>query len=1153
MADMTIGELFEKAVDRPIDGVIRAAETSHLATEVDEYVLTNEGEKYLSRVLEAYTDYKNANGVWISGFFGSGKSHMLKMLAYMLGEVAGETLTRGDVSTSFRGKTDDEFLRGLIDKAAAVPATSILFNIAEQASDKGQSGAILRAFTRMFNEARGYEGKLPYVARFERDLDSAGQLDAFKAAFREISGSEWESKRDKKIFADQYAGKAFAAINGSSDAPEDVLGRYQALPPQAIDDFTDDVHDWLTSQGASHRLLFLVDEIGQFLGGDVGLMLELQTIAESLNTKCAGRAWVFVTSQEDMERVVGVQSKEQENDFSKIRDRFKTRVNLTSYDVAEVIRKRLLLKKRAVESTLENLYEAEKANFKIFFDLSEGGGKVYKNYPSSAQFVDTYPFIDYQFALFHQAMIGLSNHNAFEGRHAAVGERSMLAATQQVASTVLGKRVGALTTFDRFYDGLEADIKSAAKGQIEQAKQHMGDDEMAIRLLKALFLTKYVDEFTGNIRNLSILLFDSFARSIPHLKDNIKAALEKLEAQTYIQRSGDVYSYLTNDEKVMEEEIKAITIDTGELLSHLQKTLAQDVVKTSKFVYKKSGQDFPFGWMVDDQAHGQQKPLTLHISTPLNAATPDALRMQSAGKYELRVILDADKQLIPDYTLYLKTEKYVKQKNSPNLSSAEIDLLGRRSQANTARRKELVERLRKAVGTAALVVNAQEVPSSAQDAITHLEDGFQALVPHTYPSLNILGNVNYVESDIAKFAVGDGDKLIGDEGISKLEPVANEVLARITLLKNQGAQSTVRTLVDHFETRPYGWPLAATLCAIARLLSSSRLTGSLDGNVLKKADIVATLRNTASQSKTVLSVPTVIDPTKVQRLRTFVSDFFNEGNSPADPIDLARHVSERLQAELDKLRAMRSGSIYPFLTQLDGPIALLEPTIGHGEDWYFDQFAEHEDALREARSDVISPIEQFLNGEQRGVYDGVMKFLQTQAANLGYAPADLVHAVQTGLDDPSIFRGKRLPNLKKDAEELESAIAAAVESARRGARAAVENRFRLISEMSEYSGAEEQARLNVQAIVEAAVQRAEQGALVASIQQVASAFESADVPKIIAILTPADDEKLPIALKSIKIAHGLVVIDSSEALEKYLSATRTALEAVLNNGDRITV
>ncbi|WP_246255758.1 DUF6079 family protein [Parasphingorhabdus flavimaris] len=77
-------DIFEKEVDRPIEGVIKADDDASLKNELEEYVLTNEIEKQIEKFLDAYKHYTTANGVWISGFFGSGKSHLLKILAMVL-------------------------------------------------------------------------------------------------------------------------------------------------------------------------------------------------------------------------------------------------------------------------------------------------------------------------------------------------------------------------------------------------------------------------------------------------------------------------------------------------------------------------------------------------------------------------------------------------------------------------------------------------------------------------------------------------------------------------------------------------------------------------------------------------------------------------------------------------------------------------------------------------------------------------------------------------------------------------------------------------------------------------------------------------------------------------------------------------------------
>src|SRR3954453_24115586 len=107
---MRLNEIFAKDVQRPIEGVIKADDVAHLGTEVDDYVLTNEAARGVELLLEAYTNYTNANGVWISGFFGSGKSHLLKMLARLLGDVERQDLPRERVSESCRSKASGAFL-----------------------------------------------------------------------------------------------------------------------------------------------------------------------------------------------------------------------------------------------------------------------------------------------------------------------------------------------------------------------------------------------------------------------------------------------------------------------------------------------------------------------------------------------------------------------------------------------------------------------------------------------------------------------------------------------------------------------------------------------------------------------------------------------------------------------------------------------------------------------------------------------------------------------------------------------------------------------------------------------------------------------------------------------------------------------------------
>ena len=215
-----INEIFAKDVQRPIEGVIKADDTSQLAVEIEEYVLTNEAAKGVEQVLEAYTNYTNANGVWISGFFGSGKSHLLKMLAHLLGDIDGHDYPRSKVSESFRTKSEDAFLPALLAKADSIAAKSLLFNIDQKATliSKDQSDALLKVFVKIFDESRGYYGNQGHIARFERDLDSRGQYQEFKDAFARIAGIPWSQGREQSALEAGHIDQAFAQVNGSPSA-----------------------------------------------------------------------------------------------------------------------------------------------------------------------------------------------------------------------------------------------------------------------------------------------------------------------------------------------------------------------------------------------------------------------------------------------------------------------------------------------------------------------------------------------------------------------------------------------------------------------------------------------------------------------------------------------------------------------------------------------------------------------------------------------------------------------------------------------------------------------------------------------------------------------------------------------------------------------
>ncbi|MEI7929328.1 MAG: hypothetical protein WCH40_12315, partial [Verrucomicrobiales bacterium] len=261
----------------------------------------------------------------------------------------------------------------------------------------------------------------------------------------------------------------------------------------------------------------------------------------------------------------------------------------------------------------------------------------------SVEFCGFYPFHPYQFDLFQLAIQQLSKHGVFTGKYLSVGERSMLAVFQEVAKAVRHQEVGHLATFDLMYDGISASIRGDMQTTIKMAESRLGEG-IPIRILKSLFLLKWVREFKATPRNVAILLIDRPDLDIrPHEKAVLEA-LERLESQSYLRRNADIYEFLTDTEKDIEVEIKNTDIDDSQVAEFLVKVLFTDVLRDPKIRYEGNGQDYTYARKLDDALIGREADIALNIITTehpnhTNAAT---LAAQNTGKAELLAVLPAD-------------------------------------------------------------------------------------------------------------------------------------------------------------------------------------------------------------------------------------------------------------------------------------------------------------------------------------------------------------------------------------------------------------------------------------------------------------------------------------------------------------------------------
>ncbi|AJY71182.1 hypothetical protein RW64_17280 [Geobacter sulfurreducens] len=1181
----TLKTIFKKPVDRPIEGVIKADDEASLRLEIEEYVLTNEVEKRIESFLDAYNNYEGANGVWVSGFFGSGKSHLLKMLALLLENRQIDGASTLDLFLPKCG--DNEILRGDLKRAVAIPSKSILFNIDQKADviSKTQIDALLAVFVKVFDEMCGYYGKQGHIAQFERDLDSRGLYEQFKSAYESTAGRPWQKGREQALLEAKNIAKAYAQATGGDEAQAaGILDKYRSQYRVSIEDFADQVHAYIERQSPDFRLNFFVDEVGQYIAENVKLMTNLQTIAESLATKCRGRAWVIVTAQEDMGTVVGEMGKQQGNDFSKIQARFANRMKLTSADVAEVIQKRLLTKTEDGVRLLSDIYHAQSNNFKTLFDFADGS-QTYRNFQDRDHFIHSYPFIPYQFALFQSAIQNLSQHNAFEGKHSSVGERSMLGVFQQVAIQIGDHEIGQLATFDLMFEGIRTALKSNIQRAIILAEKHL-DNPFAVRLLKTLFLVKYVKEFKPTIRNLCVLMLDGFNQDLPALRKRVEEALSLLEQQTYVQRNGELYEYLTDEEKDVEQEVKNTEVESSDVAAELEKIVFDHVIKHRKIRYDENGQDYPFSRKLDDRLHGREYELAIHVISPFHehAESESILRMQSMGRDELLVLMPADERLVRDILMYKRTEKYIRQNISITQQEAVKRILTDKGFQNRERYAELQQRVQSLMGKAKLFLAGADIEVGSEDAQTRIIRGFYDLIARAYPNLRMLRGITYTENDIAKCLKHSQQGLFGNDAISLAES-EQELLAFIQSNNRGGVRTTLKNLLEKFERKPYGWYYAAVLCTLAKLCARGKVEVRTDGNLLEEDELERALRNTHGHGNVVLEPQVEFTASQVRALKEFFEDFFDAPPRASEAKALGKETGTALQDLTHQLTLLAAqASQYPFLNALTPVLDKLKELTGKPYTWYLTELARQEDALLDMKESIFDPVRKFMSGPQKGIFDNARRFVQTQEPNFAYIEGDEAAQVVASLTDPECFKGNRMQQVKTQVETLQEKVTAQIEAEIAKAKETVATLKGRLCSMAEFGAlnGEQQERITAPFNeFNAAIERQK---LIAVIRDTLRRFEESEYQRLLSQMTswaqpaptqepapepggtstPEEGAKTAspvvaeprieyVPSRAVKVSFDKAWLADETDVERYLESMREALLEEIRNGKRIQI
>ncbi|RDW17507.1 BREX system P-loop protein BrxC [Oceanobacillus arenosus] len=987
---MHIKKMFNRQIDRDIKGVVKVGqdEDANIYQELEEYVVTNELHKHIGDFFAAYSKGIEGStdkiGVWISGFFGSGKSHFLKILSYL---IENRLINGKHAIDFFDDKIHDPVILANLKKAGDLTTDVVLFDIdAKSESDSmADKDSIVKVLNKVFNEMQGFCGAIPWVAEIERNMQKDGVYDRFKSMFQDISGNKWEDAREDFYYEEDAIIEALSkSTQMSEEAARNWFDRAEQDYSISIERFVKRVKEYIDSKGENHHVAFLVDEVGQYIGDNSNAMLNLQTIVHELGRQCKGKAWIAVTSQEDIDSVLSVKG----NDFSKIQGRFDTKLSLSSAYVDEVIKKRILTKNEAGRQTLEEVYRKKSSilqNLLTFTTEAE-----MKKYTSEADFVDVYPFVPYQFNLLQKVFTGVRIHGA-SGRHLAEGERSLLSAFQESAIRFAGQTEGALVPFSTFYETIETFLDHSIRSVIIHASNNTKLESYDIEVLKVLFLIKYVKELPANLENIATLMVDHIDVDKIELKKKIEKSLSHLIGQTLIQKNGEEYIFLTNDEQDVNREIKNMHVESSEVIQKIGEEIFDGIYKDRKYRYSAK-YHFAFNAFIDDRpVRTQSNDIGIRVITPYADAAMDynasELKMMSMRENNVIVKLPPDTTYLDEMEEILKIQAYLKVKSGTSVSQAVEDIKVRKTREVTERRERITTYLTEALRSAEIYVNSQVLEIQKKNPVDRINDAFRMLIKTLFNKLDHIIEFVDTTKDLQDIITAS-TQLTMDNKNEPNHLAINEVDNYVARLTTRNHQMTIKHLSTYFAKQPYGWLELDTTALLLKLFKAQEIKLQLNSSQIQLNDpnIIQYVTKRDYVDRVVVKKRERISELLLKNARDLSKEIFGISALPKDEDGLKDKFNELLGREKDKLNDLLANyrnMYYPGEAVLKDGLQLIESLLGISDTaTYYQQLRKVRQELK-AYAMNAKEVKGFFEN-QRDIFDEAMKRMKIFENNRTY-------------------------------------------------------------------------------------------------------------------------------------------------------------------------
>ena len=1004
---MNIGQMFAKSINREIKPVVKPGQVDDATVklELQEYVVTQELQKHFAAFFSNYRRGIGADtdriGVWISGFFGSGKSHFLKMLSYLISdkEVAGKPALEYFIEDD---KITDPKVLADIRAAESVSTDVILFDIASKSrtSSAAARDVITMVFLRAFNEKLGYSYQYPRMADLERKLDADGKLQKFRDRVEELEGSSWDDAVAGIDLAQDSFVQALVEQGVMSEESArswcDRVGEEYSI---STEDFAKLVRKYIESKGNDHHVVFCVDEVGQYIGDDSNMMLDLQTLEHDLAVQCHGKAWILVTAQEAIDKIQAVNNV----DFSKIQGRFDTRLSLSSSDVAEVVKKRILKKNAEAQAELKTFYPRKADALDTLLKFS-GDMPEMKLYENASDFAEVYPFVPYQFNLLGKVLDAVRLFSS-PGKNSSYGERSMLSMYLSTAKSLQNQEEGILVPFNAFYQGLSAlvDHETAIAITNAQRNNSLNPDHaetcFEVEVLKVLFMIKNVREFDKpTVQNIATLMASRMNEDRYQLENRLETALKKLVQEQLVQNLGDNYVFLTNEEQEVNREIASRRPEDSEMNRELATLIFDENYRADKYRYPYLNGRYSFGFnrKIDgyDALSRPDNSITVKIITSRGDDADEArLKMLSSGEsgdHTIFVQLHDDTSLNNELRMMLQIQNYLRSGTAGRITKYRAICEAKQEEVEE-RRQNVKVFLKQALSEADIYVYGSKLSGGSRDFETRLNDALKQQVERLFNHLTDIDK-SVSEQDIGKLFADAGQMRLGGDGTGNSRAL-DDVRTRIERNSlSRTVTTSLKTLLGIFTKEPYGFLPVDVEWLVARLFADGILTLTMNHEQLSLSsrnaqEFQRLFTRVESQERLLCDIRKHATDKQKRLVRDMMRDLFEKGVSSDDDEQLMADLKKEctdLREELRRQQATyREEPYLPGKRTVNVGIALMTSLIDPTTTESFYTALENAQEDYQDFKETYESLRDFFNAGQikvfREAHDAVELYMRNQS------------------------------------------------------------------------------------------------------------------------------------------------------------------------------